>query len=176
MKKRLILVALVVSAVATFAQDAYKVVINYRPEQIEILPGVYEFLGEIAEGGDATKSSYALSVNENLVKDVAAQLEKNVPQVLYGPRLEKLVQKKIVEDYRQKRLEKERSIKTAIAAATDAKSKKALRVTLKAERKISKTSKKRLKDIVARYNVRAIYVYGRGTKRGASSGENEEPD
>lgn len=169
MKKQLILAALLLSAVVTFAQDAYEVAINYTPEKIEILPGVYEFMGKISGGADAGKDSYALSVNESLVKDVTGFLNSGNPQILYGPRLEKLVQKKIVEDYRQKRLEIERDIEQALAGAEEKDDKKELKAQLKSERKITKTAMKRLKDIVARYNVRAIYVYGRGSSKAAGA-------
>lgn len=168
MKKHFIAVALLLSAIATFAQDAYEVVINYVPEKIEILPDVYEFMGKISAGADAGKDSYALSVNESLVKDVIGFLNRGTPQILYGPRLEKLVQKKIIEDYRQKRLEIERDIKTSLAGTGDASEKKRLKATLESERKTTKNAVKRLKDIVARYNVRAIYVYGRGSSKSLS--------
>lgn len=161
MKKAVMVAALIMSAMVTFAQDAYKVAIHYIPEKIEILPGVYELMGTVIDGSDAGKDSYALSVNENLVSQVTDSLNRHVSQVLYGPRLEKLVQKKIIEDYRQKRLELEKDLQMQIAEA-DSSDKKSLRQELAAEKKMTKYAMGRLKEIVARYNVRAIYVYGRG--------------
>ncbi len=162
-----VVLALVLSAVVTFAQDAYEVTINYIPERIEILPGVYEFMGKIATGADAGKDSYALSVNESLANPLVDSLTKGAPQILYGPRLEKLVQKKIIEDYRQKRLEIELDLQNEIAEAKGDSTvdTKGLKAKLASERKITKNALKRLQEIVERYNVRAIYVYGRGSAK-----------
>lgn len=178
MKKTIVFLAFMLSAVVAFAQDAYEVTINYIPERIEILPGVYEFMGKIAGGADVGKDSYALSVNEDLVNPLVDSLTKGAPQILYGPRLEKLVQKKIIEDYRQKRLGIELDLQKEIAEAKgdstiDVKS---LKAELASERKITKNAMKRLQEIVERYNVRAIYVYGRGSVKGSQSQYHSEQE
>lgn len=145
------------------AQEGYHVAVNYKPEHIEILPNLYELFDTIVAGPDRGKPCYALSVNAGLIAEVRDSLEKGVRQVLYGPKLEKLVQQKIIEDYRQVRLEIEQDIQEELAETEDTLEKKKLKVTLKLEKKNTKNYLKRLKEITARYSVRAIYVYGRAS-------------
>lgn len=143
------------------AQEGYKVVIRYVPEHIEILPGLFETFGTISGGKEDGKDAYALSVNSGLMQQVADSVQKDSPQVLFGPKLEALVKEKIIGDYQKIRVDIENTLKTQIAESEDAKEKETLKKQLALEQKNTKTYMKRLRQITERYKVRAIYVYGR---------------
>jgi hypothetical protein len=143
-----------------YAQEGYHVLVDFVPEQIEILPNVYEMYGTIIAGPDSGKACYALSVNSVLVGEVRDSLIHHTSQILNGPKLEKLVQEKIIEDYRVVRFQLEKDLRKEIEDA-DSTEKKSLQKELKLEQQNTKQYLKRLKLITERYTVRAIYVYGR---------------
>lgn len=143
------------------AQEGYKVAIRYIPEHIEILPGLFETFGTITGGKEDGKDAYALSVNSELMRQVADSVQKGNTQILFGPRLEKLVKDKIIADYQKIRTDIENGLKQQIAETDDAQEKSTLKQKLVLEQKNTKAYMKQLRQITERYKVRAIYVYGR---------------
>lgn len=165
MKKLFVLCALLITITAkkTYAQDGYQVLIDLVPQKVEILPGAYELYGIIKNSGEnAGKECYALSVNESLVTEVMDSVKAGKAQILFGPKFEKLIQKKIIDDYNQKRTEIEKKISDELASATGTTDKKKISEKLKLENKNSKEYIKRLTSITERYAARCIYVYSRG--------------
>jgi hypothetical protein len=117
------------------AQEGYKVAIRYVPENIEILPGLFETFGTITGGKENGKDAYALSVNSGLMQQVADSVQKGSMQILFGPRLEKLVKDKIIADYQKIRTDVENALKEEIAASEDAQEKTTLKQKLALEQK-----------------------------------------
>ena len=150
-------------AFGAFAQEGEHVVLRYKPENIEILPGVYEFFGTISGGADDRTECYALSVNEDLVAAIKDSLTKGKPQVLFGPRLEPLVQEKVIAEYQKKRNDIEKGIQDSISnTSIFKKAKYDLKKHLKDEQANTVAYVARLKKITERTKVRCIYIYGCG--------------
>ncbi len=151
----------------TKAQEGYLVDVRYKPETIEILPGVYEFFGTIVGtsiiGKDIGKESYALTMNTKLAKEVADSVTAGKPQFLWGPKLEKLVQEKVIADYRKIRTDIENGLKKKISETKKIVEKSKIRKLLIIEESNTETYMARLNEIVERANVRCVYIYGWGT-------------
>lgn len=147
------------------AQEGYKVAIRYVPENIEILPGLFETFGTITGGKENGKDAYALSVNSGLMQQVADSVQKGSMQILFGPRLEKLVKDKIIADYQKIRTDVENALKEEIAASEDAQEKTTLKQKLALEQKNTRAYMQQLRQITERYKVRAIYVYARQSSK-----------
>ena len=143
------------------AQEGYKVAIRYVPEQIEILPGLFETFGTITGGKEDGKDAYALSVNAALMSQLVDSVQKGSVQILFGPRLEKLVKDKVIADYQKIRTDIENALKEQLAETEDAQEKATLKQKLTLEQKNTRAYMKQLRQITERYKVRAIYVYGR---------------
>jgi hypothetical protein len=108
------------------------------------------------------EEAYAISINESLVTDVQKSLNNGTPQILFGPKIEKLVIKMVIYDYQQIRTDIENNLKQQISSETDADKKASLKQELKLEQANTKAYIKRLRTIIERYKVRCIYVHGVG--------------
>ena len=161
--KRVIVILLFASiAINAKAQDGYLIGVRYNPETIEILPGVYELFGTIVSGKDIGKESYAITMNGKLAKEVADSVTAGKPQFLWGPKLEKLVQEKVIADYRKIRTDVENSLKKKISETKNLIEKTKIKKQLVVEQQNTETYMARLSEIVERANVRCIYIYGWG--------------
>ena len=168
MKNLILALLLSIGGLTASAQDGLHVVINYRPEHIEILPDVFEFFGTIKGGPDDGHESYALSVNSELVESIIDSLGKGKPQILFGPKLEPLIQEKVLADYQKKRNEIEKSLRDSVANAPIlSKEKSTLKRRLEDEQKNTVIYVAQLKKIVERDKLRCIYIYGHGGTRSA---------
>ncbi|MEI8224201.1 MAG: hypothetical protein WCG20_03710 [bacterium] len=143
------------------AQEGYTVAIRYVPEQIEILPGLFETFGTITGGKEDGKDAYALSVDSALMSQLVDSVQKGSVQILFGPRLEKLVKNNVIARYQKIRTDLENSLKEEIAASEDAQEKSTLKKKLVLEQRNTKLYMSQLRQITERDKVRAIYVYGR---------------
>lgn len=177
MKKVMGMWLLLVTGLMMHAQEGFHVSIIYKPERIEIVPHVFQFYGTIVQSKDKKSNgeeAYAISVNEGLVTDVQSALEKGKPQILFGPKIEKLVVKMIIDDYKQIRTDIENDLKEQISNEEELGEKAPLRARLKLEKANTKVYVKRLKTIIQRYKVRCIYVHGVGNEvMKGNSGDDE---
>lgn len=145
---------------AASAQDGYHVLISGLPEKIQIVPGVYEFFGEITDGPDAEKGCYALSINEALAGAVKDSVARGISQSLFGPKFENLVKDMAVSDYQKKRKEIEKSVEDSISHAKFLSGDWfRLKKTLKDEQKNTVDYVTELRTITDRMKLRCIYIY-----------------
>ena len=159
------------------AQEGFHVSIQYKPERIEIVPHVFQLYGTIVQSKDGKYDkleAYAITMNEEVITSVQRELKNGVPQVLFGPSIEKLVIQMVIDDYKQFCTDRENSLKKSIDEETDAGKKADLKKQLKREQASNKANIKRLKTIIERYKVRCIYVHGVGKESAAPSGGNND--
>lgn len=172
MKKILILCGVFFFAEQVHAQKGMEVTIkNFVPDEMEILPGLYEFFGPVTKGGKG--ESYVLTTNEELVQDLKDSAHAGSTIAFFGPTLETLAKNKCIEDYKKKRKEIEDEArawvikeKQQLASAKEGSEKISARQDVRIAKKELLHEKwntfvyvMKLRKIVKRYKVNCIYAY-----------------